>query len=202
MVYQLYTNPAPSDRMFIEAPGDTCNAVVTFAVAILAVVTLAVAIVAVVMFAVVMLAFQYQLARALEAKGKDRQRALQIQQKLVTLGYPAAFDNLGWIIISERKDYSEASNLFRKGTQLGDPDAMVSLAEMIDRGRTFPLNPSETKLALYARAARLGHLGAARALQLEQEKQTQLEQHSAIEAEQQRRTMEMFQLLLRNAGRR
>ena len=62
------------------------------------------------------------------------------------LRYPAAYDNLGWLI--EKENPSKAVELFRNGVRLGDPDAMVSLAEMIDKGRTVPLNQSETKLAL------------------------------------------------------
>ena len=143
--------------------------------------------------------FQYQLARALGIK--DRQRALKSLQKLVRLRYPAAYDNLGWLIIFEQKNYSKAVELFRNGTRLGDPDAMVSLAEMIDKGRTVPLNQSETKLALYARAAQLGDSDAARALQVEQEKEMQQEQQRAIQFEQQRRAMEMFQGILRGVVR-
>jgi TPR repeat protein len=112
------------------------------------------------------LRFQYQFARALQFK--DRKRALQLQQKLVNLRYPAAHDNLGWLIISEQKNFEEGVKWFRRGVQLGDSDSMVSLAEMIDRGRTVPMNSAETKIALYERAARLGHSGASQALQIEQ----------------------------------
>jgi TPR repeat protein len=132
---------------------------------------------------------------------KDRQRALRIQQKLVRLHYPAAYDNLGWLIIFEQKNYSKAVELFRNGTRLGDPDAMVSLAEMVDKGRTVTLNPSETKLALYARAAQLGDSDAARALQVEQEKEIQQQEQRAIQFEQQRRAMEMFQGIVRGVLR-
>lgn len=140
------------------------------------------------------LRFQYQLARALSIR--DRPRAQQIQRKLVRLGYPAAYDNLGWLIISEQKNFSKAVELFRAGTRLGDPDAMISLAEMIDKGRTVPMNPSENKIALYARAAQLGDLDAERALQVEQEKEIQQQQQRAIEFEQQRQAMEMFRHII------
>jgi TPR repeat protein len=115
------------------------------------------------------------------------------------LRYPAAYDNLGWLI--EKENPSKAVELFRNGVRLGDPDAMVSLAEMIDKGRTVPLNQSETKLALYARAAQLGDSDAARALQVEQEKEIQQQQQRAIQFEQQRRAMEMFQGILRGVVR-
>jgi hypothetical protein len=92
--------------------------------------------------------------------------------------------------------------VFRMGVQLGDPDSMVSLAEMIGRGRTVPMNASETKLALYERAARLGHEGAAQALRVEQENELRAEQERKQQLEQQRRAMESFQLLLQNIPRR
>jgi TPR repeat protein len=117
-------------------------------------------------------------------------------QKLVRLRYPAAYDNLGWLIISEQKNFSEAIKLFRAGTELGDPDAMISLAEMIDKGRTIPMSPSENKIALYARAAQLGDVDAQRAFQVEQEKEIQQQQRRAIEFEQQRQAMEMFRQII------
>lgn len=43
---------------------------------------------------------------------------------------------------------------------MGDSDAMLSLAEMVLRGRVAPLNPSETALALITRAAQLGNKAA------------------------------------------
>jgi TPR repeat protein len=92
-------------------------------------------------------------------------------------------------------------DLFRAGTQLGDPDAMVSLAEMIDRGRATPMNQSETKRALYARAARLGHPGAAKALQIEQEREAGQERQRASEVEQKRRAMEVFQHFIQRMPR-
>lgn len=71
---------------------------------------------------------------------------------------------------------------------------MLSLAEMIGRGRAVPLNQSETKIALYGRAAQLGDLDAVRAFQVEQEKEIQQEQQRNVELEQQRHAMEMFQV--------
>src|SRR6185295_9617908 len=98
--------------------------------------------------------FRYQLARALQFT--DRPKAFLIHQKLIQTGYPAAYDNLGWMYFTDKKDTTQAVNMFRLGVQAGDPDSMISLAEMIDRGVATTANPSETKLELYARAARLG----------------------------------------------
>jgi TPR repeat protein len=134
------------------------------------------------------LRFRYQLGRALE--WIDRKRALQIHQELVARGYPAAFDNLGWLYFTERRDPAQAVALFRRGVQAGDSDSMVSLAEMIDRGYTTPAHPSEEKLQLYRRAANLGNAVAARAYQAEIAKQQQLEQ--------QRRMMETFGRVIQN----
>ena len=112
------------------------------------------------------LRFKYQLGRALEWT-TDRPRAFRIHQQLTGLGYPAAYDNLGWLYWRDLHDTETAVSMFRKGVKAGDPDAMVSLAEMIDKQYTFPTNPRETKLELYRRAAQLGHTGAAEAYQVE-----------------------------------
>src|SRR5262249_30897587 len=141
---------------------------------------------------------QYQLARAFQSN-RDRQKAFPIHERLVDRKYPAAYDNLGWLLINEKQNYSQAVNLFRRGVQLGDPDSMVSLAEMIDKGRATPVNSSETKLALYGRAAQLGHQNAAQALKREQEKH---DQHRAQPFEPQRRAPEMFRLFFQNFPRR
>jgi hypothetical protein len=131
------------------------------------------------------LRLQYQLARALAVNDRNRKRALPILQKLVAKRYAAAYDNLGWLVITERKNFAEAVSHFRAGIQLGDADAMVSLAEMIGTGHAIPMNRSETRLALYARASQLGHSGAARAHQVEQQKQDSPERQRPREFEQQ-----------------
>jgi tetratricopeptide (TPR) repeat protein len=142
------------------------------------------------------LQFQYQLGRALQFK--DRKRAMIIHERLVKAGYPAAFDNLGWLLITERNNYGEAVRMFQRGVQLDDPDSMVSLAEMIGQGRAVPRTPNETKMQLYARAARLGHARAAQAIHDEQEKERQ----RAYQLEEQRRALEMFGQVLRSIPRR
>jgi hypothetical protein len=50
---------------------------------------------------------QYQLARVLQLS--DRKRAFVILQKLVSIRYPAAFDNIGWIFVYQ-KNPQEAVN--------------------------------------------------------------------------------------------
>jgi hypothetical protein len=47
------------------------------------------------------LRLQYQLARALEFK--DPATAMNMQRDLIRQNYPAAFDNLGWLIIRRQK---------------------------------------------------------------------------------------------------
>jgi TPR repeat protein len=142
------------------------------------------------------LRFKYQMARALQFV--DRRKALTIHQELVRSAYPAAHDNLGWLIITERKSHQEAVSVFRSGVQLGDPDSMVSLAEMYDRGYATPRNQNETKFELYSRAAQLGHPNAIKALQIEEA----AERQKTVQEEQQRRAMEMMRLILQNVPRR
>ena len=64
------------------------------------------------------LRFKYQLARALH--WTDRKRAFDILQELVRQRYPAAFDNLGWLYLTEKKDRGGAIALFKAGAQAGD----------------------------------------------------------------------------------
>ena len=58
-----------------------------------------------------------------------------MQDRLVKLGYPAAFDNAGSLLLNDPKCRQhcirEAVKLFQKGVALGDPDAMMSLADQI-----------------------------------------------------------------------
>jgi hypothetical protein len=130
------------------------------------------------------LRYQYQLGRALQFR--DRKKAFEIEAALVKQRYPAAFDNLGWMYYLDRKDPATAVQQFKMGAQLGDGDSMVSLAEMIDRNQFTPPNPYDMKLALWRKAAELGHAGAARALDLEAAKvqQKQAEQLSQQQAQQ------------------
>src|SRR5262245_30513865 len=125
------------------------------------------------------LRFRYQLGRALE--WIDWKKAFHIHQELVARGYPAAFDNLGWLYFRERSDPAQAVIWFRRGVQAGDSDSMVSLADMINRGYTVPANPSEEKLRLYRRAAELGNAVGIRAYQGEIAKEQATQQERILQ---------------------
>jgi len=62
-----------------------------------------------------------------------------MQDRLVKKGYPAAFDNAGSLLLNDRgcKQHcvNEAVKLFKKGADLGDPDSMMSLADLIHNGQ-------------------------------------------------------------------
>lgn len=146
------------------------------------------------------LRFKYQLGRALEFV--DRKRAFEIQSGLVKLRYPAAYDNLGWMLFYDRKDISQAISHFRMGVELGDPDSMVSLADMIDRGAFNPPNSIYVKLSLFKRAAELGDQAAVRAYNAEMEKQQEVQTRQINEQEMQRRMLDAFGAIIRSVPRR
>lgn len=73
---------------------------------------------------------------------------------------------------------------------------MVSWAEMIRKGRA-----EGNYIALYQRAASLGHEGAQLALQQEQQRQVEMQQQATIQAQQQQRAIQMMNSILRNIGR-
>jgi len=136
------------------------------------------------------LRYQYQLGRALQFR--DRKKAFDIEAALVKQRYPAAYDNLGWMYLQDRKDPAAAVQQFKMGSQLGDGDSMVSLAEMIDRNLFTPPNPYDMKLALWRKAAELGHAGAAKALDLESAK---IQQKQNEELTRQQAQQLMFQMI-------
>jgi hypothetical protein len=136
------------------------------------------------------LRYQYQLARATQVV--NRAAAFEMQKKLAAQSYPAAFDNLGWLYVTQQKDFAEATRQFRRGAALDDPDSMVSLAEMIEQGHAGAGDDGAARLALIERAADLGHPGAARVLRIEQEKLAKAEQDRAVQQEQSRRMMELI----------
>jgi hypothetical protein len=136
------------------------------------------------------LRYQYQLGRASQLR--DRKKAFEIEATLVRQRYPAAFDNLGWMYLYDKKDPASAVQYFKMGSQLGDGDSMVSLAEMIDRQYFNPPNSYDMKLALWRKAAELGHAGAARALELEAAK---TEQFQNQQLNQQRAQQMMIQMI-------
>jgi TPR repeat protein len=136
------------------------------------------------------LRFQYQLGRALGLR--DRKRAFGIETALTRQKYPAAFDNVGWMYLYDKKDQATAVQYFKMGSQLGDADSMVSLAVMIDRHYFDPPNSYDMKLALWRQAAELGHAGAAKALESEAAK---AEQQQIQQLNQQRAQQMMIQMI-------
>ena len=104
------------------------------------------------------LRYQYQMARAMGTETPEK--AFEIHNKLANLGYPVAYDNLGWLEIKLHKNFGEAIKDFEAGSQLQDPDSIVSLVEMIDKGYVPTDRPQELKYQLLRRAADLGHQGA------------------------------------------
>ncbi|AMA60110.1 hypothetical protein [Bradyrhizobium sp. CCGE-LA001] len=76
----------------------------------------------------------------------------------MSAGYPSAFDNAAQYLLREGK-HQEAEGLLRRGVQLEDPDAMVSLADAIRAGWVSP-HVAGGDFMLYGRAAKLGHQGA------------------------------------------
>jgi hypothetical protein len=108
------------------------------------------------------LRYKYQYARALDFSDPDK--SIRIYRQLTRQKYPAAFDNLGSLLL-HRKDYSGAIAVFKDGAQLDDPDSIVSLADLIQRGYVRVGNPEAARFALLSRAAQLGHQGAQRAVE-------------------------------------
>jgi len=112
--------------------------------------------------------YEYQMARAMEAEVPEK--AVEIHKKLTGQGYPAAYDNLGWLMVKLYKNYGEAVTYFKTGSRLQDPDSMVSLVEMIDKGYIPTDRPHELKYQLLKTAADLGHQGAQLQIREEEEK--------------------------------
>ena len=51
------------------------------------------------------LRYEYQMARAMEAEVPEK--AVEIHKKLAGQGYPAAYDNLGWLMVKLYKNYGQ-----------------------------------------------------------------------------------------------
>jgi uncharacterized protein (UPF0147 family)/signal transduction histidine kinase len=142
------------------------------------------------------LRYQYQLGRA--AQFKDKKQAFDVFTRLVQANYAAAFDNLGGMYLYDRKDIAAAIRLFKRGSELGDADSMVSLVDLIERGLISIPNPEQTKLALLKRAAELGHSGAQRAYESELQKANQ----AGIDQANQRQMMQIFGAFIQGLPRR
>ncbi|KAA0069968.1 hypothetical protein [Tardiphaga sp. P9-11] len=100
----------------------------------------------------------YQLGRALH-RGGFEDRARVVFGKLVEQQYPSAFDNAGAL----EKDFQRSVWLFRKGSQLGDPDSMDSLASLLLKGQATESYAGET-YALLTKASELGSAAARKRL--------------------------------------
>ena len=128
--------------------------------------------------------YKYQYARVLESSNPNL--AIKLHSELTRQQrYIASFDNLGSLLL-KRKDYSGAIAAFKNGAQANDPDSLVSLADLIQRGIVRVPDPESYRLALLARAAKLGHQGAQREIE-EQTKiiqQNQLQQQYQSQQEQ------------------
>lgn len=146
------------------------------------------------------LRFKYQLARALH--WTDRPRAFGILQQLAQNQYAAAFDNLGWLYLTERKDSVKAIQLFKTGMSLGDADAMVSLVEMIDRGHLSVDNPTAEKANLLCRAGQLGHQSAALSCQTAIASARQEEQNRIQQLQAQQMMLQFMGGVINNIPRR
>ena len=123
------------------------------------------------------LRYEYQLARAMEAEVPEK--AVEIQKKLAGKGYPAAYDNLGWLMVKLYKNYGAAITYFKTGSQLQDPNSMVSLANLIDSGYVQTDRPYELKYQLLRTAADLGHQGAQLQIREEEEKLSPAQRQAA-----------------------
>jgi hypothetical protein len=77
----------------------------------------------------------------------------------------------------------------------------VSHEGMVSVGAA-PRSQDETKIALLERAARLGHPGAARGLEVEQEQYQQMEQQRESQQEQARRMIQIFGGIIQSMPRR
>lgn len=98
----------------------------------------------------------YQKARALHA-ARDA-RVVPILDQLMANQYPSAFDNAAQLKADVQR-WPEAEVLYRRGIRLGDPDAMVALADRI-RDSKIPARTPGEDATLYDMAAAAGHQGA------------------------------------------
>jgi TPR repeat protein len=132
----------------------------------------------------------------------NRPKAFEIHSGLVKAKYAAAYDKLGWIYYYDKKNVAQAVITFRGGSDLGDPDSMVSLADMIDRGAYIPPNAPIVKMSLLKKAADLGDQAAVQIYNGEIAKQQPLQQRQLQEQEVQHGMGDILGTILRNMPRR
>lgn len=103
------------------------------------------------------LRLRYQYARAIQSISPEQAKEFLIP--LVKAGYPAAFDNYGWLNIRLGGDVRVSEPYFREGARHGNADAMHSLAELIIKKRIRPQYKGEA-IDLMHEAANRDHQSA------------------------------------------
>ncbi len=140
------------------------------------------------------LRYHYEYARALQVNNPEK--AIEFHKVLATANYVASFDNIGSILIRTYKNIPQAIRYIREGVRHGDPDSMVSLANLIEKNYVQEANPTAARFALLSRAAQLGHYGAQVAVEQEQIKFQQLQQQREFEQQQQQMMLQLFGTVL------
>lgn len=139
------------------------------------------------------LRYQYQYARALSFSNPDQ--AISIYRKLTSRKYPAAYDNLANLLL-RKQNIPAAIAVLNDGSKLDDPDSLVTLADLVEKGHVPVANPQATRFALLSRAAQFGHQGAQIAVEQERIKMEQNQQQQYFERQQQERALQMFGTIL------
>jgi signal transduction histidine kinase len=143
--------------------------------------------------------FRYQYARALQVD--EPYKAFNLHKQLIHESYLASYDNAGWILINTYKNIPKAVSLFKEGARRGDPDSMVSLADLIDKHYAFESNPQVASYTLLSRAAELGHPGAKLAIEQKQFEFQQLQQQQEFQQQQAQMMLQFFGAILQNVPR-
>lgn len=143
------------------------------------------------------LRYQYQYARALGVSYPDQ--AIAIYRQLTRQKYPAAYDNLANLLL-RKQNIAGAIAVVKEGAQLDDPDSLVTLADLVEKGHVQVADPQAFKFALLSRAARQGHQGAQLAVEQERIKIEQNQQQQALQEQQQQMMLNMFGTILQGVG--
>lgn len=144
------------------------------------------------------LRFKYQFTRALEINEPDK--AIPLYRELMRQNYPAAYDNLGNIYI-RKKDMRTAISILKSGVKANDPDSMVTMADLVERGYVPAQNPVAAKYALLERAAQLGHSGAQLAVEQMKAELQQQQQQRAFQQQEQQMMLDLFGTIVRGVAR-
>ena len=142
--------------------------------------------------------YKYQYARALSVNDPDK--AIPYYQQLIRESYVAAYDNLGNIYLRKR-DLKAAISVLKSGVTANDPDSMVTLAGLIERGHLPVQNPAAAKYALLDQAAKLGHSGAQAAIEQQKIELQQRQNERAFQQQEQQMMLDIFGKILRGVAR-